>query len=110
VEEALPLAALAELSTEELERRIIPLARCLPGMKRISVDPEQALRLRRGQPLVLTGNGAGPAEPVQVLEEGAHLVAVARMRGDGARKLISPVRVFAREEDTAQAWPAGPKS
>jgi tRNA pseudouridine55 synthase len=96
VEEALPLTALMELTLEELDARIIPLGRCLPGMRQISVDPEQARRLRQGQPLVWAGNGAAGEEQVQVLE-GLNLVAVARIKGAAPQRLVSPVRVFARE-------------
>jgi len=94
VEAALPLARLAELSPEELERKIIPLAECLPGLRPVAVGPEEARRLRQGQLLVLPGVDLPDGEPVRVLLDG-ELVAVAHIRSLAAQTMLAPVRVFA---------------
>ncbi len=96
VEEALPLTALAELSPEELFSRFIPLAWCLPGMKRVRVAPEQARHLRQGRPLTWPHSGLAGGETVQV-ESDLGLVALARVEGKAPRALLSPVRVFAAD-------------
>jgi tRNA pseudouridine55 synthase len=97
VEEALPLTALEELALEDISRRILPLAQCLPGMKRVSVGPEQARQMRQGRPLVDAGDGLAPGDQVQVVS-GAGLVAVARVQGRAPQLCLSPVRVFAPED------------
>jgi tRNA pseudouridine55 synthase len=96
VEEALPLAALDELTLAELVSRLIPLTRCLPGMKRVTVAPEQASQLRQGRPLPWAAADLLPGEQVQVLA-GQDLAAVAWVQGQPGRVLLSPARVFARE-------------
>ena len=96
VEEALPLVALEELAVEDISRRIIPLAQCLTGMKRVSVDPEQARQMRQGRPLLDVADGLAPGDQVQVVS-GAGLVAVARVQGRAPQACLSPVRVFAPE-------------
>ena len=96
VEEALPLAALEEATLAELASRLIPLDRCLPGMTRVAVDPEQARQMRQGRPLIWTATDLAPGEPVQVLTD-AGLVAVARVQGRAPQALLSPMRVFAPE-------------
>jgi tRNA pseudouridine55 synthase len=94
VEAALPLAHLPELSPEELEPRIIPLADCLAGLPQVKVVPEEARRLRQGQLLVLPGVNLPAGEQVRVLLA-AELVAVAQVRTLTAWSVLAPVRVFA---------------
>jgi tRNA pseudouridine55 synthase len=96
VEEALTLAALNELSLAELASRIIPLSRCLAGMKRVTVAPEEARLMRQGRPLPWAAADLSPGEQVQVLA-GQELAAVARVQGKPGQVLLSPARVFARE-------------
>jgi len=97
VEEAMTLAALAELGREELEQRIIPISRCLPGMRPVEVGPAEARQLRQGQLLVRPADGFKAGEQVQVLAE-AELVAVAQVRSLSSQAVLAPVRVFAGSE------------
>jgi tRNA pseudouridine55 synthase len=96
VEDALAFDALNELSPAELASRIIPLGRCLPGMKRVTVAPEEASLMRQGRPLAWSAPDLTPGEQVQVLA-GQDLAAVARVQGKPGQMLLSPARVFARE-------------
>ncbi len=93
VEEALPLAALENLSLEELTGRIIPLRDCLPGLRPAPVEPEAAQRLRQGQPVPLAENGFREGEQVRVLSAG-ELVAVAQVRRAVPQAVLAPIRVF----------------
>ena len=93
VEEALPLAALENLSLEELAGRIIPLRDCLPGLRPAPVEPEAAQRLRQGQPVPLSENGFREGEQVRVLAAG-ELVAVAQVRRAAPQAVLAPIRVF----------------
>ncbi|MGO8761109.1 MAG: tRNA pseudouridine(55) synthase TruB [Desulfobaccales bacterium] len=97
VEAALALAELAELSREELGRRIIPLAQCLPGMRPVEIGPEEARQLRQGQLLERPANGFQDGEQVRVLSE-ATLVAVAQVRSLTDQAVLAPVRVFGMSE------------
>jgi tRNA pseudouridine55 synthase len=96
VEEALTLAGLEELGLAELVARLIPLARCLPGMKQVTVAPEQARQIRQGRPLLWTADMLTHGEQVQVLA-GEDLAAVARVQGRSGEAWLSPMRVFAPE-------------
>jgi tRNA pseudouridine55 synthase len=93
VEEALPLAALENLSLEEIAGRIIPLRDCLPGLRPAPVEPEEAQRLRQGQPVPLSENGFREGEQVRVLAAG-ELVAVAQVRRAAPQAVLAPIRVF----------------
>jgi tRNA pseudouridine55 synthase len=108
VEEALTLAALAELGREELERRIIPMARCLPGMRPVAVGLAEARQLRQGQLLLRPADDLKDGEQVQVLSD-AELVAVAQVKGLTPQAVLAPVRVFAASEQSCSAGipPAG---
>jgi tRNA pseudouridine55 synthase len=97
VEEALSLAALEELALEEITCRILPLAQCLPGMKQVSVGPDQARQMRQGRPLLAAAHGLAAGEQVQVITD-AGLVAVACVQGRAPQACLSPVRVFAPED------------
>ena len=97
VEEALTLAALAELGRGELEQRIIPISRCLPGMRPVEVGLAEARQLRQGQLLVRPADDFKDGEQVQVLAE-AELVAVAQVRSLTPQAVLAPVRVFAGSE------------
>ena len=79
MEAALPLAALDELSREELGQRIIPLSECLPGLRPVEVGEAEARRLRQGQLLVRPADDFQDGEQVRVLAD-AELVAVAQVR------------------------------
>jgi tRNA pseudouridine55 synthase len=97
VEEAMTLAALAELGREELGARIIPISRCLPGMRPVEVGLAEARQLRQGQLLVRPADDFKDGEQVQVLSD-AELVAVAQVRSLTPQAVLAPVRVFARSE------------
>jgi tRNA pseudouridine55 synthase len=97
VEEALTLAALAELGREELAQRIIPLAHCLPGMRPVEVGPAEARQLRQGQLLVRPAEDLEDGEQVRVLAA-AELVAVAQVRSLSPQAVLAPVRVFGISE------------
>jgi len=97
VEEALSLAGLAELGREELGQRIIPISRCLPGMRPVEVGLAEARRLRQGQLLVRPAEDFKDGEQVQVLAD-AKLVAVAQVRSLTPQAVLAPVRVFGMSE------------
>ena len=59
VEEALDLEAMQESTREKLALRIISLAECLPGLKALTVGPEEAERLGHGQALPWPCPGRG---------------------------------------------------
>ncbi len=100
VEAALPLAALQELSREELAQRIIPLSECLPGLPAVAVGPAEARRLRQGQVLVYPAQDFTDGEQVRVLAD-TELVAVAKVRSLTAPAVLAPMRVF-REVSSEQ--------
>jgi tRNA pseudouridine55 synthase len=93
VEAALALSGLSELSREDLCRRIIPLAQCLPGMRPVEVGPAEARRLRQGQLLERPADDFKDGEQVRVLSD-AELVAVAQIRSQTDQAVLAPVRVF----------------
>jgi tRNA pseudouridine55 synthase len=93
VQEALPLAALAELSREELVQKIIPISCCLPGMRPVEVGVAEARQLRQGQLLMRPADGFRDGEQVQILSD-AELVAVAQVRSLAPQAVLAPVRVF----------------
>jgi tRNA pseudouridine55 synthase len=97
VEEAVSLAALAELGREALEARIIPISRCLPGMRPVAVGLAEARQLRQGQLLVRPADDFKDGERVQVLSD-AELVAVAQVKSLTPQAVLAPVRVFGRSE------------
>jgi tRNA pseudouridine55 synthase len=94
VEDAWPLSALEEFSREELLSRLIPLARCLPGLKGVAVAPEQAREVRQGRALPWRADGLALGEQVRVMAEG-ELVAVAQIQGTPGLESLCPRRVFA---------------
>lgn len=93
VEAALSLETMRDMTREELASRIIPLAECLPGLRALEVQPEEAARLGHGQALPWPENNFSPGERVRVLAHG-DLLAVAEVRGEPERKVLAPVRVF----------------
>ena len=97
VEEALTLTALAELDRKELESRIIPISRCLPGMRPVEVGLAEARQLRQGQLLVRPADDFKAGEQVRILSD-AELVAVAQVRSLTPQAVLAPVRVFAGSE------------
>jgi len=97
VEAAMTLAALAELGREELARRIIPISRCLPGMRPVAVGLAEARQLRQGQLLVCPADDFQAGEQVQVMSD-AELVAVAQVRSLTPQAVLAPVRVFRMSE------------
>jgi tRNA pseudouridine55 synthase len=100
VDEALPLAALDELSRDALAQRIMPLSACLPAMRPVAVGPEEARRLRQGRPVAHPADAAQDGEQVRVLVD-TELVAVARIRSLTPPAVLAPVRVFAGSEQEA---------
>ena len=97
VEEALALAALAELGREELAARIIPLAHCLPGMRPVEVDRPRPGGCARGSSWCARRTDLQDGEQVRVLAD-AELVAVAQVRSLTPQAVLAPVRVFGSSE------------
>jgi tRNA pseudouridine55 synthase len=97
VEAALSLAELAELSREEVTRRIIPLAQCLPRLRPVEVGPAEARQLRQGRLLARPANGFTDGEQVRVVSE-TTLVAVAHIKNMTDQAVLAPVRVFLSSE------------
>jgi tRNA pseudouridine55 synthase len=97
VEAALTLEALAEMGREKLERRIIPLSHCLPGMRPVEVGEAEARRLRQGQLVMQPVADLQDGEQVRVLAD-ADLVAVALVKGLPPQAVLAPVRVFLGSE------------
>jgi tRNA pseudouridine55 synthase len=97
VEEALPLAALAEGAGRDLRAQVIPLRECLPGWTRVTVGPLEARKLRLGQPFVWAGGELVPGEHVAAGTE-AELVAVARVELGSFGTVLAPERVFVSEQ------------
>ena len=93
VGDALPLAALGEISREDLTGRIIPLPSCLPGLRPVEVDAAAARLLRQGRPLIHGATDLQPGEQVRVLAE-AELVAVAQVKNLTPQPVLAPIRVF----------------
>jgi tRNA pseudouridine55 synthase len=93
VEAAVPLPELDAFSREDIQQRLIPLADCLPGLKPVTVGPEEARRLSQGQAVPAAANGLEEAEQVRVLM-GDWLVAVAAVRQGGRQTVLAPKRVF----------------
>jgi tRNA pseudouridine55 synthase len=93
VEDALPLADLEHLPPEEIRSRIIPLARCLPGMRAVQVGPGEARSLRQGRVLSSAENNLAAGERVRVLL-GEELVAVACVDHREGKAVLQPVRVW----------------
>ncbi|MCL4504208.1 MAG: tRNA pseudouridine(55) synthase TruB [Deltaproteobacteria bacterium] len=93
VEEALSLSELENMGHGERLARIIPLAECLPEMRQLDVDPEEAGRLRQGQVLSWQDDDFSEDEPMRIMSAG-ELLALARMRRRASRLFLAPVRVF----------------
>jgi tRNA pseudouridine55 synthase len=94
LEEALALDEIEKTADPELvQRRLIPLAHCLPGFKAVLVDEIQARRLAQGQTLPWPEPDPLEGEKVRVVAEDV-LVAVATVRGQGGGQVLAPVRVF----------------
>jgi len=92
--EALPLVEIETTADPELRHRhLIPLARCLPGLKAVRVNGFQARRLARGQTLPWPEQDPAEGEKVRVVAEG-DLVAIATVRRQGTSQVLAPVRVF----------------
>jgi tRNA pseudouridine55 synthase len=109
VEGALKLAALEEAASgpdagpapaAALLARIIPLSRCLPGVRQVAVDPGEAAKLRQGREIVRPPEDGPPDELVQILAAG-QLLALARVRLRGAGVVLAPIRVFAGGPEAA---------
>lgn len=93
VKDSIPMAAMKELSREELASWIVPLTACLPKMRPIEVDAVSARQLRQGRPLVYCTPDLQEGEQVRVLAD-AELVAVAQVRNLAPQAVLAPVRVF----------------
>ncbi len=93
VEEALLLENLEQMAPEEIRGRIVPLARCLPGMRAVQVGPGEAGSLRQGRALPWPEDNLTPGERVKVLL-GEELVAVAAVGHGEGETLLKPVRVW----------------
>jgi tRNA pseudouridine55 synthase len=90
---AITLAALEEAGPEERLAQIIPLSACLPGMPQVRVGADDAAKLRQGQSVAWEAEGLEADEPVQVMAAG-ELLAVAKIRRQAERLVLTPVRVF----------------
>jgi tRNA pseudouridine55 synthase len=99
VADAVTLEALEKADFDEGLARIIPLVNCLPGMRQVGVNLEEAAKLRQGQALAWQEDDFQPDEPVQVLAAG-ELLALARVRRHEDRMVLAPVRVFAGHQGT----------
>jgi tRNA pseudouridine55 synthase len=95
VEDALALETIGEMTIEERQNRLIPLAECLPGLPAVAIGEREALRLRRGQAIAGPLNGFQAGQQVRVMS-GPDLVAVAQMCQGASQMLLAPVRVFHR--------------
>jgi tRNA pseudouridine55 synthase len=94
LEEALPLDVIEQtVAPEHLQQRLIPLVRCLPGLKAVRVDGFQARRLAQGRTLPWLEPDPAAGEKVRVVAEDS-LVAVATVREQGEGQVLAPVRVF----------------
>jgi tRNA pseudouridine55 synthase len=94
LEEALPLDEMEKTAdAAHLHRCLIPLARCLPGLKTVRLDGFQARRLAQGQTLPWPEQDPAEGEKVRVVADGS-LVAVATVRGQGESQVLAPVRIF----------------
>jgi len=93
VSEAVTLEALENMGPEDCRGKIIPLNACLPGRRQIQVGPQEAEKMRQGQPLAWSENEGANEEIVQVMTAG-ELLALARIRRTGEQALLTPVRVF----------------
>jgi tRNA pseudouridine55 synthase len=93
VEAALPLTALKKANYEEISARLIPLGECLPSLKQVVVDADQARSLRQGRPVPYLTNDLGGGERVRVLLS-QELVAVASVRAADSQTWLTPIRVF----------------
>ncbi len=109
VEEALALATLEEAAggpeahpapAEALLARIIPLSRCLPEVRQVTASPGEAARLRQGREITRPQENLLPGELVQILAAG-QLLALARVRPQGAGVALAPLRVFAGSPEAA---------
>jgi len=99
VEAALPLTALKNANYEEISARLIPLGECLPSLKQVVVEPDQARSLRQGRPLLYLKDDLGGGERVRVLLS-QELVAVASVRAADSRTWLTPIRVFCGSEQS----------
>jgi tRNA pseudouridine55 synthase len=94
LEEAMPLDEIEKIAgAEQMQKRLIPLTRCLPGLKAVRVDGVQARCLAQGQTLPWPEPNPAPGEKVRVVTDDS-LVAVAAVREQGAGQVLAPVRVF----------------
>ncbi|MCX5893031.1 MAG: tRNA pseudouridine(55) synthase TruB [Deltaproteobacteria bacterium] len=93
VTDAVTLEALEKGNPEAGLARLIPLVDCLPGMRQVSVGPEEADKVRQGQALAWQDDDFPPDEPVRVMSAG-ELLALARMRRQAEQVILAPVRVF----------------
>lgn len=96
VEEALPLHRLENLDREAITSRLIPLARCLPWFKPVSISASEARRLSQGRAVPVPADGLDEGEQVRVLA-GGRLVAVAAVKQEVGRLVLWPKRVFLTE-------------
>jgi tRNA pseudouridine55 synthase len=94
LEEALPLDELEKTAdAAHLHRCLIPLARCLPGLKAVRLEGFQARCLAQGQTLLWPEQEPAEGEKVRVVADG-NLVAVATVRRQGTAQVLAPVRIF----------------
>ena len=94
LEEAVPLEVVEKTENiEDIHRRLIPLAQCLPRYQAVRVDRQEAQRLTQGQAVPWPEPGPAAGERVRVLTDGS-LVAVAAVRFQGANQVLAPVRIF----------------
>ena len=108
VAEAVTLDTLERDNPAERLARIIPLSGCLPDMRQVEVNPEEAGRLRQGQALAWQDEDFAADEAVQVMAAGEFL-ALARVRRHEGRVILAPVRVFAGNQDPGAGEPQSEK-
>lgn len=100
VAEAVTPDSLERDHPEERLARIIPLSGCLPEMRQVEVNPDEAAKLRQGQALAWQDEDFPADEPVQVMAAG-ELLGLAQVRRHEGRVILAPVRVFLSSQQSA---------
>jgi tRNA pseudouridine55 synthase len=96
---ALPLEDIEDPAARTLvETRVILPADCLPGLRALTLAPDDLRRLRQGQRIAWPGEAHAPDRPLRILADG-RLAAVAVVMAEDGGTVLAPVRVFAHHEE-----------
>jgi tRNA pseudouridine55 synthase len=109
LEDAVTLEALEHGGLDAGLARLIPLNACLPGIRQVKVGPAEAAKVRQGQALAREAADFHPEELVQVLTAG-EMLALARVRRQGDRVVLAPVRLFLSSQEAAVSDQQKPKA